>query len=439
VVAVNGLFDGRLRWALILFTFLISSLSYLDRVNVSIAAGAIQKEYALSNIQLGWVFSAFVLGYALFQAPAGRVADRFGPRVVIALAILWWSAFTLLTAIVPVGFTGAVAMLIAVRFSLGIGEAVMFPASNRLVAKWIPSAERGLANGLIFAGVGAGSAVAPPLITWILLTWGWRWSFYLRVPVGIVAALLWYWLIRDTPQAHPWMRGKEMDKIQAGLPKPSSTRPGQTALSWGSILGNRSMMALTVSYFAFGYVAWIFFTWFFTYLSRVRGLDLKSSSFFSMLPFIAMAGCSMAGGWMADILTKRFGKRVGRCGVAGVGIGLSAIFIAMATQVESAQFASIVLASGAGALYLSQSAFWAVTADIAGASVGSASGLMNMGCQLGGALTASLTPWIADRFGWTPSFLVAAALCVVGAILWAVVDPNTQIGDKPAEMRAAAK
>lgn len=199
------------------------------------------------------------------------------------------------------------------------------------------------------------------------------------------------------------------------------------------------MMALTVSYFAFGYVAWIFFTWFFTYLSRVRGLDLKSSSFFSMLPFIAMAGCSMAGGWMADILTKRFGKRVGRCGVAGVGIGLSAIFIAMATQVESAQFASIVLASGAGALYLSQSAFWAVTADIAGASVGSASGLMNMGCQVGGALTASLTPWIADRFGWTPSFLLAAALCVVGAILWAVVDPNTQIGDKPAEMQAAAK
>jgi ACS family glucarate transporter-like MFS transporter len=438
VFAVTRLLAGRLRWALILFTFLISSLAYLDRVNISIAASSIQKEYALSNIQLGWVFSAFVLGYALFQAPGGRVADKFGPRVVIALAILWWSIFTLFTAIVPVAMAGAVALLIAVRFSLGIGEAVMFPASNRLVAKWIPSSERGLANGLIFAGVGAGSAVAPPLITWILLNWGWRWAFYVRVPIGILAALLWYWLVRDTPQAHPWTSKKEADTIQAGLPKPAAATAAQTKLSWGSILGNRSMAALTISYFAFGYVAWIFFTWFFTYLSKVRGLDLKSSSFFSMLPFIAMAGCSMFGGFVADILTKRYGKRVGRCGVAGIGIGLSAIFIAMATQVESAQFASIVLASGAGALYLSQSAFWAVTADIAGGSVGSASGLMNMGCQLGGALTASLTPWIADNFGWTPSFLVAAGLCVIGAIAWAVVDPNTQIGDKPAETRAAA-
>ena len=427
---MTRLLDGRLRWALIFFTFLIGSLAYLDRVNISIAAGAIQKEYALSNMQLGWVFSAFVLGYALFQAPGGRVADRLGPRVVIALAIVWWSVFTFLTAVVPVGMIGATALLIAVRFSLGIGEAVMFPASNRLVAAWIPSAERGFANGLIFAGVGAGSAVAPPLITWILLHWGWRWSFYLRAPVGIVAALLWYWLVRDTPQAHPWIAKREVETIQAGLPQASATRASRTTLSWGSILGNRSMMAMTASYFAFGYVAWIYFTWFFTYLSKVRGLDLKSSSFLSMLPFVAMAGCSTAGGWIADILTKRFGKRAGRCGVAGASIGLAAIFIALATQVESARFASIVLASGAGALYFSLSSFWAVTADIAGASAGSASGLMNMGCQLGGALTASLTPWIADHFGWTPSFLVAAGLCALGAVLWAAVDPNTPIGDK---------
>ena len=428
---MTRLLDGRLRWAIIFFTFLIGSLAYLDRVNISIAAAAIQKEYALSNVQLGWVFSAFVLGYALFQAPGGRIADRFGPRVVVSLAILWWSLFTLLTAIVPVGMAGAVAVLIAVRFSLGVGEAVMFPASNRLVAKWIPSAERGLANGLIFAGVGAGSALAPPLITWILLNWGWRWAFYVRVPLGIVAAALWYWLVRDTPQAHPWIAAKEVAAIQAGLPQGASNRAAQTTLSWGRILGNRSMIALTASYFAFGYVVWIFFTWFFTYLSRVRGLDLKSSSFFSMLPFLAMAGCSTFGGWIADILTRRFGKRVGRCGVAGAGLGLAAVFIALGTQVESARFASIVLASGAGAVYLSLSAFWAVTADIAGESAGSASGLMNMGCQLGGALTASLTPWIAGKFGWTPSFLVAAGLCAVGAVLWLAVDPDTQIGDAP--------
>ena len=98
----------------------------------------------------------------------------------------------------------------------------MFPSSNRLVAKWIPLRERGIANGLIFAGVGAGSAAAPPLITWILLHWGWRWSFYLCVPMGVLAVLLWYWLVRDTPQAIPGLKA-EVEKIQAGLPQPQGT------------------------------------------------------------------------------------------------------------------------------------------------------------------------------------------------------------------------
>lgn len=435
---MTKLLEGRLRWALIVLTFLISSIAFLDRVNISIAAFAIQKEYSLSNVEMGWVFSSFVLGYALFQAPGGRVADRFGPRIVIAVGILWWSAFSFFTAVVPVGIALSMALFIAVRFSLGIGEAVMFPASNRWVAAWIPSAERGLANGLIFAGVGAGSAVAPPLITWILIHWGWRWSFYLEVPVGILAALAWYWLVRDSPQAHPWATQKELEKIQAGLPVSARDFESRKTMPWGAILGSRSMIAMTLSYFAFGYVAWIFFAWFFTYLNRVRGLDLKSSSFFSMLPFVAMAGCSILGGYIADILTRHYGKRVGRCGVALVGIGMAAVFIALGTQVESARVASLVLASGAGALYLSQSAFWAVTADIAGASAGSASGIMNMGCQLGGALTASLTPWIADHFGWTPSFLVAAALSAAGALAWLLVDPNTRIGQKAAVERATA-
>ena len=151
-----------------------------------------------------------------------------------------------------------------------------------------------------------------------------------------------------------------------------------------------------------------------------------------MLPFIAMASCSPLGGWIADILVRRYGKRVGRCGVAVFGMALSAVFLALATQVESAQLASIVLAGGAGAMYLSQSAFWAVTADIAGASAGSASGLMNMGGQIGGAVTASLTPWIADQFGWTPSFLVAASLCVLGSVAWLFVNPHAQLVRKPA-------
>jgi len=423
-------FAGRLRWVLILWIFLMSAIAFLDRVNISIAGKALQHEYKLSNVQLGWVFSAFVIGYALFQGPGGRLADRFGPRYVISIGVVWWGIFTTVTALVPVGVAMSLAMLISVRFLLGIGEAVVYPASNRLVASWIPSVERGLANGVIFAGVGAGAGITPPLITFVMLNWGWRYSFYVSAVIGLLAGAIWYLLARDTPAKHPWITQGELEHINAGLPGTEGQAP-EKALPVSAILGNKSLLAITLCYFSFGYVAWIFFSWFFIYLSTVRGLDLKASAFYTMLPFLAMAFCSPLGGWIADILTKRYGKRVGRCWVASLGIALAALFIALATQVKSAQLASIVLAGGAGALYLAQSAFWAVTADVAGSSAGFASGIMNMGAQIGGAVTASLTPWIADHFGWTPSFLVAAVLCVGGAACWLVVDPDDQIKSKP--------
>jgi ACS family glucarate transporter-like MFS transporter len=184
------------------------------------------------------------------------------------------------------------------------------------------------------------------------------------------------------------------------------------------------VLALTLSYFSFGYVAWIFFNWFFSYLANVRGLNLKASAFYTTLPFLAMATCSSLGGAISDKLTKLYGKRVGRCGIAVFGLLLTAVFLSFGSQVHSARLASIVLAGGAGALYLSQSSFWAVTADIASGSSGSVSGFMNMGNQFGGALTLILTPFLASRFGWTTPFFVAAGLSLLGALAWLLVEPE---------------
>jgi len=416
----------RVRWVLIFWMFIISAIAYLDRVNISIAGNAIQTEFGFSTVELGWVFSAFVIGYALFQAPGGRLADRFGPRLILTLGVIWWGIFTTVTALLPAGIAHALALMILVRFVLGLGEAVVYPASNRLVAAWIPSQERGIANGIIFAGVGFGAGVTPPLITFILLNYGWRWSFYACAIIGTAAGVIWYLLARDNPKEHPWTRPAERSYIEAGLPTKAAMEKHQT-LSWGKILASKDVMAITASYFTYGYVAYIFFTWFFIYLSKVRGLDLKASALYSMLPFLAMATCSPLGGYIADRLTKRYGVRIGRCGIAVFGIGLSAVFIALATQVESARLASLVLAGGAGALYLSQSSFWAVTADVAGPAAGSVSGLMNTGGQIGGAVTATLTAMIAEHYGWTASFLTAAGLCVFGSLLWLVVNPNARL------------
>ncbi len=418
---------GSIRWILIFWMFLISAIAYLDRVNISIAGQSIQQEYHLNNIQLGWVFSAFLLGYALFQAPGGRLADRFGPRRILALGTLWWGLFTASTALVPVEISSALMILLAVRFLLGSGEAVVFPASNRLVAFWIPSQERGIANGLIFAGVGIGAGITPPLITYVLIHYGWRSSFWVSAVIGLAAGAVWLFLARDRPEQHPWISQDETVHIRSGLPVPQRGAAAAKPLPWRQILKSKDLQAVSLSYFCYGYSAYIYFTWFFIYLNRVRGLDLKSSSYYGMLPFLAMATCSPLGGWISDRLTEHHNKRIGRCGIAVVGLGLSAIFIALGTQVQDARLACIVLAGGAGALYLSQSSFWSVTADIAGPSAGAASGVMNTCNQIGGALTASLTPLIASRFGWAASLLAAAALCVVGSVSWLFVHPEREM------------
>ena len=418
------LLRGRVRRLLIFWMFVVSAVAYLDRVNIAIAGSSIEREFHLEHVQLGWVFSAFVLGYALFQAPGGRLADRFGPRRILALGAVWWAMFTALTAFVPPSLAFPLLALLAVRFLLGVGEAVVYPASNRLVASWIPSSERGVANGWIFAGVGAGAGIAPPLITYILVRHGWHWSFWISALIGLAAGLIWVVLARNKPEEHPWIDAEEIAYIRAGLPE--SVEAGKP-LAWRTILGRGNVWVITLSYFTYGYVAYIFFSWFFIYLSTVRGLDLKSSAYYGMLPFLAMATCSPLGGWISDRIARRRGKRWGRCGVACVGMGLCAIFVALGPHAHDARVASVILAGGAGALYLSQSAFWSVSSDIAGRSAGSVSGVMNMGNQIGGAVTASLTPLIAVHFSWGASFIVAAALCAAGAALWLVVDPQGAI------------
>lgn len=419
-----------MRWVLIFWMFVISAIAYLDRVNISIAGGFIEKEFGFDHVHLGWTLSAFLLGYAFFQAPGGRLADRFGPRRILAAGTIWWAIFTSLSAGVPAKIAGAVMLLMGIRFLLGVGEAVVYPSSNRLVASWIPSQERGFANGLIFAGVGAGAGVTPPLITYILLHYGWRWSFWISAIIGLGAGVVWFLIARDKPEEHPWVSAEETSYIRAGLPTSVAEKK---PLEWGRIFSSKDVLAVTFSYFCYGYVAYIFFSWFFIYLSQVRGLNLKTSSYYSMLPFIAMAICSTLGGWVSDVLSRTVSKRVGRCGVACAGMLLCTVFLALGSYAADVRLASIVLAGGAGALYLSQSSFWSVTSEMAGASAGSVSGVMNMGNQIGGAVTASLTPIIAKHFGWETSFFVAAGLCAVGAMLWLLVHVErgmAQLSDK---------
>jgi ACS family glucarate transporter-like MFS transporter len=340
---------------------------------------------------------------------------------------------TACTAALPSTVAYAMSWLIGIRFLLGAGEAIVYPAANQFVAQWVPFRERGFINGLIFAGVGAGSGLTPPLLNWLITHHGWRSAFWFSACIGIAVGIAWWFMARDLPEEHRSVSDEELAEsrdVPVGQIRrvPNATKldgsPAPAHISGLKFFQRRDLLALMLGYFSFGYIAWIFFSWFFLYMAQVRGLDLKASAVFAMLPFLSMTVCCLVGGALSDWIAARWGLRAGRCGLAACAMGFTAIFLVLGSQAHSARAAGIILAAGAGALYLSQSSFWSVSVDLAGRSSGLFSSIVNMGGQIGGAVTASLTPWIAQRAGWTSSFGLAAFFAIAAAVCWLFVHPE---------------
>jgi ACS family glucarate transporter-like MFS transporter len=411
---------SRVRWQILGLLFLISVVTYIDRVNISIAGKELMPVFGLSGVQMGAVFSSFVLGYALFQIPGGWLGDRWGSRRVLTLAVLWWSLFTVLTAkadhLFFSGLLGVLGSLILIRFLIGVGEAAALPNFNRTVANWLAPTERGLGMGVSIGGIGLGSAMTPPLVAWLMVQYGWKTAFYVTGSLGIVSAAAWYLFSRDDPREHPGVNQQELDWItrasgdsQSAL----STKPPMTAL-----LKIRSVWFLTLSYTMLGYIAYIYLSWFFLYLVNVRHFTVLQGSIWASGPFIAMALFCPLGGWLSDRLTIKYGRREGRNGVGGGGMLLTGLLIFSGAMAREPYTAIVLLSLGAGILYATVGAYWASTIDISHEHSGALSGLMNMGANLGGTLSPTLTPLIGEAWGWPAALTVAAGVAFLGSLLW---------------------
>jgi ACS family glucarate transporter-like MFS transporter len=392
---------------------LISIITYIDRVNISVAARHMMPALGLTDLQMGQVFSAFVLGYALFQVPGGWLGDRWGARTVLALAVVWWSLFTALTALAPTLPTatlfGVLGSLMLVRFLIGVGEAAALPNFNRAIADWVPPHKRGLGLGITIGGIGIGAAVAPPLTAWIMVNYHWQSAFYLAGLLGLVIAGLWYWLASDPTPPAPSELGHE-------------TVPASTP--WRSFARTPTVWWLIGSYTCLGYVAYVYLSWFYLYLVNVRGFNELRGAFYAAGPFLAIGlGCPL-GGWVTDRLALRLGINRGRALVGGAGMLLAALAIVIGAQIESGLVAIVWLSLGAGFLYFAVAAYWSSTVDLTKPHAGTLSGLMNMGANIGGTISPTLTPWIANHFGWTAAFLVAAGLALVGGLCWCKIRPG---------------
>lgn len=416
---------NKLRYLLIIWIFVVSAVVYIDRTNITVAGLELSKDYGIGKVELGWVFSAFLLGYAVFQVPAGWIVGKLGPRLTLTLGLIWWGVFSVAVVLIPPAAGASLWMLVGVRFILGMGEAVAYPSSNQFIAAWFPSNERGVANGWVFGGVGFGAAISQPLVAAIMLGYGWHAVFWFSAALGLIVAAVWYWYARDTPAQHPGITRQERELIEAGLPE--KIEGVQPPVPWGKIFTSRDVWAVTIAYFAFGYVAFIFLNWFFIYLADGRGINLKESALLATLPFIAMTSCCLLGGVISDWLVRHKGQYWGRSIYGALTMMGTAVFLVVGAQVQDTTLAVLVLAGGAGVLYLGQATYWAVAADYGGPHTGVISGLVNMGGQIAGAITASATPWFAVAYGWHWAFYIAAMVAVACAFAWFLVDPNRRL------------
>jgi MFS family permease len=388
---------------------------------MSVAAPAMQRDLGLSQIQFAWVFTVFYIAYGVFEMPTAWLGDRWGQRRMLIRIVGCWSLFTILT-----GLARSLTTLLMTRTVFGAAEAGAFPTLSRAVSRWFPRDERSRANGIMWMGARSGGALAPPVAVAMMALIGWRHTFAVFGVVGLVwCAVCTFWY-RDEPADHPSVDSEELRLIRLGAAPPPQA--GER-VPWKTLLLNPTMIALFCSYFASGFGFQFFVTWLPTYFMREHGLTLQRSGVFASLPLAAGAlGCLM-GGVIADWITRRTGSvTIGRRCVGVSGFLLGATGYVAAIYVHSAEAAIVFLMLASGAHDLTLPVLWATTTDAGGRFGGTAAGFVNLASSLS-AMLAPLSAALLERmFGsFHAAFFVAAAMYLLGAVLWLIIDPRKSL------------
>lgn len=395
-------------------------LTYMDRVNLASAVPVIQHDLGFSMITIGWIFAAFRWGYAFFQIPGGWLGDRIGGRRALSLVVVWWSAFTSLTA-----FTWNALSMGVCRFFFGVGEAGAFPIATRSLSSWMLTTERGFAQGLTHAASRVGAALTPPLVVLLMLRFGWRAPFFLFGLLGVVWAAAWYWYYRDSPARHRFINSAELALIENSI----GPRSGKSqAVPWRRILKSPCLWTLSLMYFCYGYSIDIYLDWFPKYLNEHRGFNLTQMGIYASLPLLAGAAGDLLGGSISDRCARRFGNlKLARRIVALIGFIVAAISIVPATYTHNATASVLYSCISVFGLEVTVGVAWAIPLDIGGEFAGSIASVMNTFGNLGSAVSPVLLAYFVGFYGWNVPFMVGSAMCVAGAVLSLGLDADIKI------------
>ncbi len=414
----------KVRHLILAIMCLLYFIAYIDRVNISVAAPFLSKEFGLSPTELGAVFSAFALPYAAMQILGGWCADKFGPRLVLTVLSIIWAVATILC-----GFAWGLTSLIMFRFILGIGEGGAFPTATRAFTFWLPVSERGFAQGITHSFARLGGAVAPPVVIGVTALYGWRESFILLGVVSLAWTALYVWFFRNTPIEHKWMTPKELDEIGVDTTRMKSAAKGKTP--WKEMI--QKMWLVTFVDFCYGWSLWVFLTWLPSYLKDARGFDLKQLALFTSLPLLAGVVGDTLGGVVSDLIYKRTGNlKTARRAMLVIGMGGGLVFMLPVVGTENPMTAVALLAASFFFLELTNAVLWSLPMDIAGAYAGTAGGMMNTGFGVAGMVSPLAFGFLIQTTGsYQVPFLASAALLAVGIVAALFIDPTRKVGDPP--------
>ena len=386
--------------------FLMVLIMYLDRLAIGVAAPRMQAELGLSPKEWGWVIGAFTLAYAAFEMPGGALGDRVGQHKVLTRIVVWWSVFTALTAAV----TG-LGPLLLVRFLFGAGEAGAFPNCTGVVARWFPAGERARASSAFWIATSVGGVATPLLVVPMLRAYGWRMPFVVFAVIGVVWAIGW----------QVWYRDPVVRVERASAP-------------WGRMIGDANFRWVLTMYHFYCWGATFYLTWIYTYLQTGRGLTEEQMGFASALPFLLGFGGILAGGFLSDGLSRRYGLRIGRCAVGAPSLILAGVAMVAATLTKDNYWAVGMLAAGMGVMNMMLPVAWAVCADVGGEHTGAVSGAMNTAGQLGSFLSAVVFGYLVEWLGsYDRALMPLAGMLAAGGIAFAMIDPRRRLASECVE------
>lgn len=403
----------------LLLLVLISVITFLDRINITMASQDIMAELGLSESQWGWVLSVFTISYGLMQVPLGVWGDKRGYRLVLALIVLWWSLFTGLT-----GLAWSFGSLLVIRFMFGIGEAGSYPCMTGVVVKWYKQHETSTAQGYIWAASRMGGALTPFIVLPVLTLLGWHWAFYLLAALGVVWAAGWYLWYRNHPADVKGITAKEL----ASLPEAAQKSETKVAIPWRRMMQNRQFWLILAMYFFYAWGSWFFFSWFPRFMEVGRGFDKSELTYVIAIPFVMSMIGNIAGGYLSSRLSLKYGLKVGRRLLGVGGLAVSALFMFLAAFIPGKIEVFVFLSLAFGVIDLMLPSAWAICSDIGGRYSGAVSGAMNTAGNIGGFVCATAFGYLIEATGnYNAPLFVITAMLVIAAVLFCSINPTKQL------------